>query len=96
MTRQISKVYLLPTLYISGRVAILIHTRHVNGQAVKAPTEGPYTVPRTHQTQLNHVMCGADIRDLDTRVCPNAVRRSDYGAAVTVHGRLVTNKHDKR
>jgi len=63
MNRQISKVYLLPRLYGSARIAILIHTRHVNGQLVKPPEEGSCTVQRTHKTQLTHVMCCADITE---------------------------------
>jgi len=61
MNRQISKVYLLPRLYGTARIAILIHTRHVNGQLVKSPEEGPCTVPR--KIQLTHVMCSADITE---------------------------------
>jgi hypothetical protein len=63
MNEQISKVYLLPRLYGTTQLAILIHIRHVNGRLVTPPEEEPCIVPRTHKAQPNHVMCCVDITE---------------------------------
>jgi len=87
MNRQISEVHLLPRLHGTARIAILIHTRHVNG-LVKPPDEGPCTQTTTDPRD---VLCGY-YRYLDnTR--PNSLCRRCFGASVAECCQSVTPTH---